>query len=60
MFLSLLGGVLMSVELYQILFYLNVKCAMHDLEKNYSCALGSQVDETIHHLLLGCVYSRGV
>jgi hypothetical protein len=32
MFLSL-SGVLVSVELYQILFYLNTKRAMHDLEK---------------------------
>jgi hypothetical protein len=32
-FLSLLGGVLVSVELYQIMFYLNMKRAMHDLEK---------------------------
>jgi hypothetical protein len=31
--LSLLGGVLVSVELYQILFYLNMKCVLHDLKK---------------------------
>jgi hypothetical protein len=31
--LSLLGGVLVSVELYQILFYLNMKRVLHDLKK---------------------------
>jgi hypothetical protein len=41
-------------------YWTSERLQRHCLPNSGSCALCSQADETLHHLLLGCSYSREV